>query len=96
MQEIANKDFKNLRQDSDDSEPQPKVARRGRPPGTGKLKNALERSLVDRVGPEAFSDATLATGGDNNSLSNGYILRRSSSYKYQPADALARVSLSMC
>ncbi|KAG5246602.1 bromodomain-containing protein [Salix suchowensis] len=92
MQEIANKDFKNLRQDSDDSEPQPKVVRRGRPPGTGKLKNALERSPVDRVGPEAFSDATLATGGDNNSLSNGYNLRRSSSYKYQPADALVRVS----
>ncbi|KAJ6411884.1 hypothetical protein OIU84_005036 [Salix udensis] len=92
MQEIANKDFENLRQDSDDSEPQPKVVRRGRPPGTGKLKNALERSPVDRVGPEAFSDATLATGGDNNSLSNGYNLRRSSSYKYQPADALVRVS----
>uniref|UniRef100_A0A6N2LFI7 Bromo domain-containing protein n=1 Tax=Salix viminalis TaxID=40686 RepID=A0A6N2LFI7_SALVM len=92
MQEIANKDFENLRQDSDDSEPQPKVVRRGRPPGTGKLKNALERSPVDRVGPEAFSDATLATGGDNNNLSNGYNLRRSSSYKYQPADALVRVS----
>ncbi|KAF9683245.1 hypothetical protein SADUNF_Sadunf05G0192600 [Salix dunnii] len=85
-------DFENLRQDSDDSEPQPKVARRGRPHGTGKLKNTLERSLVDRVGPETFSDATLATGGDSNSLSNGYNLRRSSSYKYQPADALIRVS----
>ncbi|KAL9395218.1 hypothetical protein Peur_014503 [Populus x canadensis] len=92
MQEIAKKDFEHLRQDSDDSEPQPKVVRRGRPPGTGKLKNALERSPVDRVGPEASSDATLATGGDNNSLSNGYNLRRSSSYKYQPADSLARAS----
>ncbi|XP_011041214.1 PREDICTED: uncharacterized protein LOC105137233 [Populus euphratica] len=92
MQEIAKKDFENLRQDSDDSEPQPKVVRRGRPPGSGKLKNALERSPVDRVGPEASSDATLATGGDNNSLSNGYNLRRSSSYKYQPADSLVRAS----
>ncbi|KAH8509730.1 hypothetical protein H0E87_011483 [Populus deltoides] len=92
MQEIAKKDFEHLRQDSDDSEPQPKVVRRGRPPGTGKLKNALERSPVDRVGPEASSDATLATGGDNNSLSNGYNLRRSSSYKYQPADSLVRAS----
>ncbi|KAJ6921054.1 hypothetical protein NC651_014584 [Populus alba x Populus x berolinensis] len=92
MQEIAKKDFENLRQDSDDSEPQPKVVRRGRPPGTGKLKNAFERSPVDRVGPEASSDATLATGGDNNSLSNGYNLRRSSSYKYQPADSLVRAS----
>ncbi|CAK7346021.1 unnamed protein product [Dovyalis caffra] len=92
MQEIAKKDFENLRQDSDDSEPQPKIVRRGRPPGLGKLKKSLERSPVDRVAPEASSDATLATGGDNNSLSNGYNLRRSSSYKYQPADALVRAS----
>ncbi|KAG6785567.1 hypothetical protein POTOM_007131 [Populus tomentosa] len=88
MQELAKKDFENLRQDSDDSEPQTKVARRGRPPALGKLKKALERSPIDRVGPEASSDATLATGGDHNNLSNGYNLRKSSSYKYQPGDAL--------
>ncbi|KAG6736487.1 hypothetical protein POTOM_060739 [Populus tomentosa] len=94
MQELAKKDFENLRQDSDDSEPQTKVARRGRPPALGKLKKALERSPIDRVGPEASSDATLATGGDHNNLSNGYNLRKSSSYKYQPGDALVRASYS--
>ncbi|KAJ6414320.1 hypothetical protein OIU84_007023 [Salix udensis] len=94
MQELAKKDFENLRQDSDDSEPQPKVVRRGRPPALGKLKKALERSPIDRVGPEVSSDATLATGGDHSNLSNGYNLRKSSSYKYQPGDAFVRASYS--
>ncbi|KAF2310232.1 hypothetical protein GH714_007329 [Hevea brasiliensis] len=88
MQELASKDFENLRQDSDDGEPQPKIVRRGRPPG--KLKKSLERSTLDRVGPECSSDATLASGGDNPNSSAGYNLRRTHSYKYQPADVLVK------
>ncbi|KAF5739297.1 hypothetical protein HS088_TW12G00500 [Tripterygium wilfordii] len=86
IQELAKKDFENLRQDSDDGEPQPKVVRRGRPPGKG-IKKSLERSLFDRVGPEFSSDATLASGGDISSWSNGYNLRKSTASKSQPADA---------
>lgn len=90
MQELAKKDFENLRQDSDDSEPQPKVVRRGRPPG--KVKKSIERSPFDRVGPEFSSDATLASGGDNTSLSNGYNLRRTTTYKHQHTDTFVRAS----
>lgn len=95
MLEIAKKDFENLRQDSDDSEPQPKVvkiARRGRPPGTGKMKKIIEKSPLDRVGPEFSSDATLATGVDYNNLPNGYNLRKTTPYKYQPVDSSVRAS----
>ncbi|KAJ9186334.1 hypothetical protein P3X46_001917 [Hevea brasiliensis] len=90
MQELARKDFENLRQDSDDGETQPKIVRRGRPPG--KLKKSLERSPLDRVGPECSSDATLASGGDNPNCSTGYNLRRTHSYKYQPTDVLVRTT----
>ncbi|KAF5740959.1 bromodomain-containing protein [Tripterygium wilfordii] len=85
IQGLAKKDFENLRQDSDDGEPQPKVVRKGRPAGKG-LKKSLERSLFDRVGPEFSSDATLASGGDIASWSNGYNLRKSTASKSQPAD----------
>ncbi|XP_025013679.2 uncharacterized protein LOC8273622 isoform X3 [Ricinus communis] len=90
IQELAKKDFENLRQDSDDGEPQPNVARRGRPPG--KLKKSLERSPLDRVSPDCSSDATHAFGGDNTNETNGYNLRRTNSYKYRPADVLVRTS----
>ncbi|KAJ4962692.1 hypothetical protein NE237_022631 [Protea cynaroides] len=66
MQELAKKDFENLRQDSDDNEPEPepKVARRGRPP-TKHLKKPPGRPPFERAGSEFSSDATLATAGDN-------------------------------
>ena len=88
MQELARKDFENLRQDSDDSEPQPKIVQRGRPPG--KLpRKSLGMSPSERVGPESSSDATLASGGDIASGSNGYNLRKGLS-KFQPADSSTR------
>jgi len=91
MQELAKKDFENLRQDSDEGEPQPKVVRRGRPPGKS-LKKQLESSF-DRIGSEFSSDATLATGPDASSLSNTYNLRKgATSYKLRPADASVRPS----
>ncbi|XVE94407.1 hypothetical protein REPUB_Repub02eG0005900 [Reevesia pubescens] len=92
MQELAKKDFENLRQDSDEGEPQPKVVRRGRPPGKS-LKKSLESSSFDRVGSEFSSDATLATGPDASSLSNTYNLRKGPiSHKLRPTDTLMRPS----
>lgn len=69
IQELANKDFENLRQDSDDNEPEPKVVRRGRPP-TKNLKKPLGRPSLERAGSEFSSDATLATGGENTPWTN--------------------------
>ena len=63
MQELARKDFANLRQDSDDSEPQHKIARRGRPPGKNSRKSS-GMSPSERVAPDSSSDVTLASGGD--------------------------------
>ncbi|KAK7283459.1 hypothetical protein RIF29_12990 [Crotalaria pallida] len=96
MQEIARKDFENLRQDSDnDSEPQPKpqpkTGQRGRPPGSKHIRKSLGMSPPDRVGPESSSDATLASGGDIASGSNGYNLRKTLS-KFPLADSSARAS----
>ncbi|XP_030444289.2 uncharacterized protein LOC115666764 [Syzygium oleosum] len=75
MQDMAKKDFENLRQDSD-SEPepeQPKVVRRGRPPGSG-LKKLPDKPPVNSVSREGSSDATLANV-DNSCWSNTYNLR---------------------
>ncbi|XP_054799644.1 uncharacterized protein LOC129304044 isoform X2 [Prosopis cineraria] len=88
MQELARKDFANLRQDSDDSEPQPKTVRRGRPPGKNSRKS-LGMSPSERVAPDSSSDVTLASGGDNASGPNSYNLRKGIG-KFQPADSLIR------
>lgn len=92
MQEIAKKDFENLRQDSDDdSEPQqPKFVQRGRPPGKNARKS-LGMSPPECAAPESSSDATLASAGDIASGSNGYNLRKGLS-KFQPTDSSARAS----
>ncbi|XP_022136088.1 uncharacterized protein LOC111007867 isoform X2 [Momordica charantia] len=69
IQELAKRNFKNLRQDSDDNEPEPKVVRRGRPP-TKNMKKPLGRPSLERAGSEFSPDATLATGGENTNRSN--------------------------
>ncbi|KAM7513987.1 hypothetical protein LguiA_003570 [Lonicera macranthoides] len=87
IQELAKRDFENLRQEGDDGELQPKVVRRGRPP-TKHLKKPLAGSPVDRVGPEHSSGATLATGEDNSMGSNAYNLRKGPAlHRLQSADA---------
>ncbi|XP_045806327.1 uncharacterized protein LOC123899279 isoform X2 [Trifolium pratense] len=98
MQEIARKDFENLRQDSEDDDddddndseppPPPKIVQRGRPPGKHK-KKSLGMSTVEHAAPESSSDATLASGGDIASGSNGYNLRKVVS-KFQPSDSSTR------
>ncbi|KAF8406712.1 hypothetical protein HHK36_008804 [Tetracentron sinense] len=89
IHELAKKNFENLRQDSDDNEPEPKIVRRGRPP-----KKPLGRPPFERAGSEFSSDATLATGGDNAIFSNSYNLRKGPlSDKFGPADASGRTFL---
>ncbi|CAK7329082.1 unnamed protein product [Dovyalis caffra] len=64
IQELAKKNFENLRQDSDDNEAEPKAVRRGRPPSEN-LKKSPGRPSLDLAGSEFPSGATLATGGEN-------------------------------
>ncbi|KAK3006178.1 hypothetical protein RJ639_015714 [Escallonia herrerae] len=88
IQELAKRDFENLRQEGDDGELQPKVVRRGRPPSKH-LKKPLGRPPVERVTPELSSGATLASGEDNTTGSNGYNLRRNPAlYRFHSTDAL--------
>ncbi|OVA00623.1 Bromodomain [Macleaya cordata] len=74
IQELAKKNFENLRQDSEGNEAQPRIVRRGRPPKN--LKKPLGRPPLERAGSEFSSDAALATGGDNAMWSNSYNLRK--------------------
>ncbi|XP_021827546.1 uncharacterized protein LOC110768167 [Prunus avium] len=89
IQELAKKDFDNLRQATDDGEPKPKLARRGRPPGKS-MKKSIDGSPLDRVGPQTISETTLASGGENPSLSNAYNLRRPASHNIRSSDVLNR------
>ncbi|KAK4351833.1 hypothetical protein RND71_027351 [Anisodus tanguticus] len=75
IHDLARRDFENLRHAGEDGEPQPKVVRRGRPPGKN-LKKSIENSPIDRVVPELSSGATLASGDDKAIGSNSYNLRK--------------------
>ncbi|KAL7613735.1 hypothetical protein Lser_V15G04832 [Lactuca serriola] len=83
--ELAKRDFENLRQEGEDGELQPKVVKRGRPPGKH-VKKTPGRPPLDRVGPESTSGATLATPEDNTNESTPYNLRKAPPmlYRYQP------------
>ncbi|GAB4853017.1 hypothetical protein Ancab_017206 [Ancistrocladus abbreviatus] len=88
IQELAEKNFENLRQDSDDNEPEPKIVRRGRPP-TKNLKKTVGKSSLEHATSEV-SGATLATGVENPNQSN-YDLRRGTPLeKYGSNDSLGR------
>ncbi|KAK4787352.1 hypothetical protein SAY86_011185 [Trapa natans] len=91
MQELARKDFENLRQDSEDSEPQQTtIVRRGRPPS--KVPKKLDKSSTDRTGPEVSSDTILANG-DNSLSSAAYNLRKAPDlYVLRSADSDCNVS----
>ncbi|PIA56844.1 hypothetical protein AQUCO_00700890v1 [Aquilegia coerulea] len=65
IQELAKRDFDNLRQESDDNGSQPKIVRRGRPP-TKNLKKRLGRPPIERAGSGLSSDVNLANAGDKN------------------------------
>ncbi|KAL3514873.1 hypothetical protein ACH5RR_027590 [Cinchona calisaya] len=86
IQELAKRDFFNLRNEGDNGEPQPKVVRRGRPPNKS-LKKALDNSPVDRIGHD-LSGATLASAEDKAIGINGYNLRKAPAiYKVRSNDA---------
>lgn len=70
IQELAKKNFENLRQESDDNEPEPKPVRRGRPPSKKTVKQLVGRHPADRVGSDFSPGAALAGAGDNGRLSN--------------------------
>ncbi|KAG7587249.1 Bromodomain [Arabidopsis thaliana x Arabidopsis arenosa] len=98
MLELAKKDFGNLRQESDGEEPvslsqQPKVAKRGRPPGSG-LKKQLEQSLIDRTTSDISADAAALTyAGDSSRLSGSYNLRKNPpSYGLRQAETSVRIN----
>ncbi|KAG7590337.1 Bromodomain [Arabidopsis suecica] len=98
MLELAKKDFGNLRQESDGEEPvslsqQPKVAKRGRPPGSG-LKKQLEQSLIDRTTSDISADTAAPTyAGDGSRLSGSYNLRKNPpSYGLRQAETSVRIN----
>ncbi|PSR99508.1 Bromodomain-containing protein [Actinidia chinensis var. chinensis] len=93
IQEVAKRDFENLKQVNANGEPQPRIVRRGRPPGKN-LKKPLGCPPFDRVSPESFSDATLATVGDTTNGSNSYNLRRGPmpSFRFHSNDPFFRAS----
>ncbi|EFH65338.1 hypothetical protein ARALYDRAFT_476793 [Arabidopsis lyrata subsp. lyrata] len=100
MLELAKKDFGNLRQESDGEEPvslsqQPKVVKRGRPPGSG-LKKQLEQSLIDRTTSNISADAAALTyAGDSSRLSGSYNLRKNPpSYGFRQAETSVRINHS--
>ncbi|KAF0910656.1 hypothetical protein E2562_004650 [Oryza meyeriana var. granulata] len=75
IQELAKKDFENLRQDSDASEPEPEPEpkpdpepkpqpRRGRPPNKNTVKQKVGKPPVERATAD-FSGATLASVGNS-------------------------------
>ncbi|KAI3797067.1 hypothetical protein L1987_39757 [Smallanthus sonchifolius] len=88
IQELAKRDFENLRLEGEDGELQPKVVKRGRPPGK-QVKKTPGRPPLDRMGPESTSGATLATTEDNTNESTPYNLRKAPPmlYRFQ-ADGL--------
>ncbi|XP_020242807.1 bromodomain-containing protein DDB_G0270170-like isoform X2 [Asparagus officinalis] len=69
IQELAKKDFENLRQESDDDEQEPKTVRRGRP-SVKNLMKRIGRPPADRTGSDFSSDATLANARDGVHGSN--------------------------
>ncbi|ESQ27490.1 hypothetical protein EUTSA_v10018318mg [Eutrema salsugineum] len=98
MLELAKKDFENLRQESDEEEStslsqQPKVVKRGRPPGTG-LKKQPEPSSIDRTTSEISADAAAHTaGGDGSRLSGAYNLRNTPpSYRFRQTETSVRIN----
>ncbi|XP_047955608.1 uncharacterized protein LOC125201506 [Salvia hispanica] len=87
IQEIAKRDFENLRHEGDNGQPQPKVVRRGRPPGNKNQKKSLETSPLDRVGADPSSGAALNNVVDKATGSNSYNLRKGPAlYRYRPND----------
>ncbi|KAL8143683.1 hypothetical protein V2J09_016715 [Rumex salicifolius] len=90
IQELAKKNFENLRQESDDNEPEMKIVRRGRPP-TKHLKRPVGRPPLERVVSDSPS-ATLASGGETSTRPNNDIRKASNIDKYASPDPFGRMN----
>lgn len=90
IQELAMRNFDNLRVDSDDNEaePEPKVVRRGRPP-TKNLKRPPGRPPLERANSD-FAETTVATAGGTTNRSNNEMRKASHLEKYGSTDSFAR------
>lgn len=91
IQELAMRNFENLRAESDDNEPEPepKVVRRGRPP-TKNLKRPPGRPPLERANSD-FPEATVATAaGGTTNRSNNEVRKASHLEKYGSTDSFAR------
>ncbi|KAL6011954.1 hypothetical protein ACLOJK_002420 [Asimina triloba] len=94
IQELAKKGFESLNQGKDDSKPELKTVRRGRPPGKSSGARLVGRPL-DHAGSDFSSDATLATAVDNTVWPNSILdFSRNAvlSDKFSITDPAARVS----
>ncbi|XP_073525745.1 uncharacterized protein [Phyllobates terribilis] len=92
IQELAMKNFENLRQESDDNEPEIKVVRRGRPP-TKHLKRPVGRPPLERVVSDSPS-ATLATAGESSTRPNNNDTRKANNTvdRYASPDPFGRMN----
>ncbi|KAH7669384.1 Bromodomain-containing protein [Dioscorea alata] len=92
IQELAKKSFENLRQESDDNEPEQKTVRRGRPPTKHVIKRMISRP-PENAGSDPSTVATLANAGDNGHWSSsvqGLSRKAPMLDKPNPADVYAR------
>lgn len=92
IQELAKKSFENLRQESDDNEPEQKTVRRGRPPTKNVFKRMISRP-PENAGSDPSTVATLANAGDNGHWSSsvqGLSRKAPMLDKPNPADVYAR------
>ncbi|KAJ6830667.1 ankyrin repeat, bromo and BTB domain-containing protein-like isoform X3 [Iris pallida] len=96
IQELAKKDFKSLRQESD-SETEPQTVRRGRPPMKNTIKRMLAKPPADRTICDV-SNATLANSRDDTrSNSTNDLLRKGPSFdKMNMVDSSTRASHTLC
>ncbi|KAL8058273.1 hypothetical protein ABFX02_03G007800 [Erythranthe guttata] len=88
IQDLAKRDFENLRHEGDNGEPQPKVVRRGRPPTNKNQKKLLETSSpVDRVDLSSGAAALNNSGEERGTGSNSYNLRKAPAlHRYRTSD----------
>ncbi|XP_051118221.1 uncharacterized protein LOC127242643 [Andrographis paniculata] len=90
IQDLAKRDFENLKHQGDNGELQPRVVRRGRPPNSKNQKKSAETSPGDRVessATEVSTGVSLANGEDKPAGSNSYNLRKSPGlYKFKSTD----------
>ncbi|GMH23635.1 hypothetical protein Nepgr_025478 [Nepenthes gracilis] len=93
IQEMAKKNFSNLRQGGDENEAEPKIVRRGRPPT--KKKKPVGRPPLECANSE-LPRATLAASGENSNLPNNDLRKPIPLAKYGLAESPRPSCLGVC